>query len=709
MSGSNRKATLSGPGQTGQLAPRSSRSASNPPVTNSPPRKRGSRSGGSSTIPQVEEELDRTLQTAEGSPSPSREGNQLPDPTVPSSISESAPVEAIRGIIDRSRKGKERETHLFAHAPHLKMAPAYEETLTQSIVCCHHTWDPAEDIDPLWEFGAEEGVLQGLTPTQTMPFRDILICWTAPHQNLEWENLEDYTQLLCATTLSRRDIELIPENGKSYYTLHYKILMHTYEVTLGITQIISTIDRLLARSARRSFSIDKGFVILKQLAMGEDADHIQLSFYTLQIRCKGAVNHIRQDLNSIRAIFGQFNNALTNRSYNSTLSDIRSNYGQLPPRLEVARHMLREDYQKEMPEHLRSYKDKLVEEWVKSGREINARPYERKPAHYPQLKYDERSDSPRAWSRMQGSLPTLAPSQPLVFGSVSSRDRRRAPPPTSISMAVSRNHPLSHFAGLNSNMGGEEGREGEDSDPHNPWITVQSGRFRSTRSRPTHVNKNARFASPHEDQPSTPAIHTTESFSYTKQGRSGRSLNGGGPPNGDSPPGGGSPSGPRYPARRNNEGLPLSRGHAQNSGQGPPGGEPPGGDPGYGIDPEEKGPEDEKNKGEWQLNNKISMGMIPQWDGNPTTMIDYIMEIALLARLSKRLFKEIGQIAPIRWTGSAKGWWMTLPRADQAYFSQDWECLMTGMCDHFMNDEWLNDRGIEFDAMRFRDGWYTLL
>ncbi|EDR01000.1 uncharacterized protein LACBIDRAFT_333684 [Laccaria bicolor S238N-H82] len=434
-------------------------------------------------------------------------------------------------------------------------------------------------------------------------------------------------------------------------------------------------------------------------AMGEDTDHIQLSFYMLQIRCKGAVNHIHQDLNSIQAIFGQFNNALTNRSYNSTLSDIWSNYGQLPPHLEVARHMLREDYQREMPEHLQSYKDKLVEEWVKSGREINACPYERKPAHYPQLKYNEQFDSPRAWSRMQGSLPIMAPSQPLVFGSVFSRDQRCAPPPTSISMAVSRNHPLSHFAGLNSNMGDEEGREGEDSDPHNPWITVQSGHSHSTHSRPTHVNKNTCFASPHEDHPSTLAIRMMDSFSYMRQGRSGRSLNGGGPPDRDSPPGEGLLSGPRYPAQQNNEGLPPFQGHAQNSGQGPPRGEPPGGDPSYSINPEEKGPEDKKNKGEWQLNNKISMGMILQWDGNPTTMIDYIMEIALLAQLSKRLFKEIGQIAPIRWTGSVKGWWMTLPRADQAYFSQDWECLMTGMHDHFMNDEWLNNRGIKFNAM----------
>ena len=153
-----------------------------------------------------------------------------------------------------------------------------------------------------------------------------------------------------------------------------------------------------------------------------------------------------------------------------------------------------------------------------------------------------------------------------------------------------------------------------------------------------------------------------------------------------------------------NDAVPRSGDYQRSQRQGPTGGDPPGDDPGYGIGPEEKGPDDEKGKAEWQLNNKISIGMIPQWDGNPTTMIDYIMEIALLARLSKRIFKEIGQIAPIRWTGAAKGWWMTLPRVDQVYFSQDWECLVMGMRDHFMNDVWLNDRGIKFDAMRFRRG-----
>ena len=120
--------------------------------------------------------------------------------------------------------------------------------------------------------------------------------------------------------------------------------------------------------------------------------------------------------------------------------------------------------------------------------------------------------------------------------------------------------------------------------------------------------------------------------------------------------------------------LPRSGRHQSSFSQGSPGSDPHGGGPGFSINPEE-----EKSKGECQLNNKISIGTIPQWDGSPATMINYIMEIALLACLLKRMFKEIGQIAPIQWTGLAKGWWMTLPQADQAYFSQDWECLVYGM------------------------------
>ena len=79
----------------------------------------------------------------------------------------------------------------------MKTAHAYEETLLESLARCHHPWSPDEDSDPLIGFGVEEGALPGLTLSQTMLFRDIVIRWTEPHQNLDWQSLEDYTHMLC--------------------------------------------------------------------------------------------------------------------------------------------------------------------------------------------------------------------------------------------------------------------------------------------------------------------------------------------------------------------------------------------------------------------------------------------------------------------------------------------------------------------------------
>ena len=151
-------------------------------------------------------------------------------------VLKSVTVEAVRGIIAKSKKGKEKELHLFTHVPHLKTVQAYKETLLELLTRCHHPWNPEEDLDPLVGFGAEEGLLPGLNQVQTMPFCDMIIRWMEPHQNLDRQSLEDYTLLLCAIKLSLKDVELMLENGKSCFTLHYRILMHTYKVMLGISK-----------------------------------------------------------------------------------------------------------------------------------------------------------------------------------------------------------------------------------------------------------------------------------------------------------------------------------------------------------------------------------------------------------------------------------------------------------------------------------------
>ena len=98
-----------------------------------------------------------------------------------------------------------------------------------------------------------------------MPIWDIVLRWIAPHQYLVWTSLEDYTDLFCGLPLEVNSVQLRMLEGESYYALITTILLHAYEVVLGITQILAAIDELLARSPQKAFHLDKGYVILKQL------------------------------------------------------------------------------------------------------------------------------------------------------------------------------------------------------------------------------------------------------------------------------------------------------------------------------------------------------------------------------------------------------------------------------------------------------------
>ncbi|KIK09070.1 hypothetical protein K443DRAFT_128061 [Laccaria amethystina LaAM-08-1] len=183
-----------------------------------------------------------------------------------------------------------------------------------------------DEDDPLLEYGADDGALPGLTLEQTIPIRDIVLRWMAPHQYMVWRSLEDYTNILCGLPLEETSVQLRVLEGESCYTLITTLLLHLYEVVLGITQILEAIDTLLARSPRKAFHLDKGYLILKQLAWGIDKNFIHISFYTLQSQCKGAINHVRQSLNALRTTFNHYSDTYSTKSYNSTFSDIRSEY-----------------------------------------------------------------------------------------------------------------------------------------------------------------------------------------------------------------------------------------------------------------------------------------------------------------------------------------------------------------------------------------------
>jgi len=262
-------------------------------------------------------------------------------------------------------------------------------------------------------------------------------------------------------------------------------------------------------------------------------------------------------------------------------------------------------------------------------------PHKHAPAWRIRLLEENETSLPGTWdcTRLRICGDTLEEhSQALAFRSVLSKDKRRHnPPPTSISMALNKNHPISHLPSMNSNYGGTGY---EDKEQPSPWTQIHS-KYRSGHHSTSQSNKNTRFVEQKDirQPPSTHEHHNSVSWMDNDRAASARRFLSGGPPD-DSPPDGDGPPGGGYGSRPiPNNGLrqagenPFSYRQQGVQGQGSPGGGSPGGGPDYGIEPEEG----DQNKGEWQINNKISMGTVPQWNGDPTTLIDYIMEIALLA------------------------------------------------------------------------------
>ncbi|KAJ7294009.1 hypothetical protein C8J57DRAFT_1491354 [Mycena rebaudengoi] len=79
--------------------------------------------------------------------------------------------------------------HLFLHSLALAMFNIFHEPLHNSVQCYHALFDPITDYDPLIHFSAVDGKLPHRSMEESIALRDVLICWTAPHMELQWENL----------------------------------------------------------------------------------------------------------------------------------------------------------------------------------------------------------------------------------------------------------------------------------------------------------------------------------------------------------------------------------------------------------------------------------------------------------------------------------------------------------------------------------------
>ncbi|KAJ7258401.1 hypothetical protein B0H12DRAFT_970000, partial [Mycena haematopus] len=174
----------------------------------------------------------------------------------------------------------------------------------------------------------------------------------------------------------------------------------------------------------------------------------------------------------------------------------------------------------------------------------------------------------------------------------------------------------------------------------------------------------------------------------------------GGPPHGGGPPFDPNQGGGDLPP---NGGGGNGGGGPPNGGGGPPyapggdgGGDPPNGGGGLLGAPYQGGGFD------WQINRKLNLSLVPEWDGHGKTAISYVCKIAELLRLSPQMAIDLGAIAPLKFTGRAETWWMTQTPTVRVYLSQSWTLLLQAIQAHFLNANWLQERRCEWEEMRFR-------
>ncbi|KIY62094.1 hypothetical protein CYLTODRAFT_336630, partial [Cylindrobasidium torrendii FP15055 ss-10] len=105
----------------------------------------------------------------------------------------------------------------------------------------------------------------------------------------------------------------------------------------------------------------------------------------------------------------------------------------------------------------------------------------------------------------------------------------------------------------------------------------------------------------------------------------------------------------------------------------------------------------------FQLNRKIPSPKLPSWDGEGSTLIDYLVQMGKLARLGPTMVADLGAMAPTTFKGKAEAWWenMVSPAA-KIYYSQDWTLMCDLLRERWMHKKWRMRREEEYDSIRFR-------
>ncbi|KAJ6483743.1 hypothetical protein C8R47DRAFT_1131852 [Mycena vitilis] len=229
-----------------------------------------------------------------------------------------------------------------------KVLGLFKEPLYASVDRFHGAYDPEDNTidDPLIYYGAEDGVLPGMTEEVSMDFRDALIRYQFPHRQFLWSSLEE--AIADIYKVDPASLILVPTVDKAtkehVYCLSLRTLETIAHATVAVQQILDALSDFLERPKRSRFHIDTDFTLLRMLERCSDKMELTFAFSSLQLRLKRANDHIRSCLSSIRE--NLTGNPFSDRvsSVDSTISEVREAYGTGTPAQQLYRLIARKDY-----------------------------------------------------------------------------------------------------------------------------------------------------------------------------------------------------------------------------------------------------------------------------------------------------------------------------------------------------------------------------
>ncbi|KAK7016655.1 hypothetical protein R3P38DRAFT_2541833 [Favolaschia claudopus] len=230
-----------------------------------------------------------------------------------------------------------------------KTIDIYEEPLEASVRRYHGSWDLSDGTeDPLAIFGAEGGELPGIDPARTLALRDAVIRYAKKHRSFEDELPGTIVTVLKidAGAVGLRTLEE-EETQKRIYSLGLEELAKAAHAVLAVQQILEALTVFLQKDPKRSFTLDLGFGFLRLMERSEQAAEVRFALSTIQRRLHGANTHIMKYFYGIRETLTGDAPSEQLSSVDSTITEVREEFGTQHPSKELRRLMMRPDYYKD--------------------------------------------------------------------------------------------------------------------------------------------------------------------------------------------------------------------------------------------------------------------------------------------------------------------------------------------------------------------------